>query len=35
VELHHPQDLLTETGRFPFPPEGIIWTKSPEEDPNK
>lgn len=35
VELHHPQDLLNETGRFPFPPEGIIWTKSPEEDPNK
>ena len=30
-----PKDLLTETGDFPFPPEGIVWTRTPEEDPNK
>ncbi|RYD63219.1 MAG: type II secretion system protein [Verrucomicrobiaceae bacterium] len=34
-ELHDPKDVLTETGRFPFPPEGIHWTRSADEDPNK
>lgn len=32
-------DLLTETGSFPFPPNtgagGVIWCRTPEEDPNK
>lgn len=30
-------ELLTETGRIPFPPgpDDVIWTHSPEEDPNK
>lgn len=35
IELAHAEDLLTETGRFPFPPDQIIWTKTPDEDPNK
>ncbi len=29
------QDTLTETGRFPFPQTDIVWTRTPEEDPNK
>ena len=29
------RDTLTETGDFPFPPTHIIWTRSPEENPNK
>ena len=32
------KDILTETGDFPFKdrqPGDIIWTKTPEEDPNK
>lgn len=29
------KDLLTETGRFPFPQIDIVWTRTPEEDPNK
>lgn len=30
-------DVLTETARFPFPPGpgDVIWTRSPDEDPNK
>lgn len=30
-------DLLTETARFPFPPgpDDVIWSRTPEEDPNK
>jgi type II secretory pathway pseudopilin PulG len=32
VDAH---DLLTETGAFPFPQSGVIWTANPEEDPNK
>jgi prepilin-type N-terminal cleavage/methylation domain-containing protein/prepilin-type processing-associated H-X9-DG protein len=36
AEEFKPNDLLTETGEFPFPPAGgVIWTRSPEEDPNK
>jgi prepilin-type N-terminal cleavage/methylation domain-containing protein len=30
-----PQDLLTESGGFPFPPTEVIWCRTPEEDPNK
>jgi prepilin-type N-terminal cleavage/methylation domain-containing protein len=29
------KDILTESGTFPFPPTDIIWTRTPEEDPNK
>ena len=35
VEEHDPKDLLTETGQFWFPPNDLIWTRTPEEDPNK
>ncbi len=30
-------DVLTETGRFPFPVAGndVVWTVNPDEDPNK
>jgi prepilin-type N-terminal cleavage/methylation domain-containing protein/prepilin-type processing-associated H-X9-DG protein len=35
VEEFKPSELLTETGEFPFPPVGVVWCKSPEEDPNK
>ncbi len=37
AEIVHAKDLLNETGRFPFPvsASGIIWTRTPEEDPNK
>lgn len=28
-------DVLTETGRFPFPQTNVVWTRTPEEDPNK
>lgn len=35
VEEVKGKDLLTETGKFPFPPEGIVWTRSADEDPNK
>lgn len=34
-ELLDPADTLTPTGRFPFPPEGIHWTRASDEDPNK
>lgn len=30
-----PKSLLTDTGSFPFPPEDIVWCRTPEEDPNK
>ena len=29
TELVEPKDILTETGRIPFPPVGIIWCRSP------
>ena len=35
AEVADPAELLTETGRFPFPPEGVHWTRSADEDPNK
>lgn len=28
------KDLLTETGRLIFPQTSIVWTRTPEEDPN-
>ncbi len=28
------KDLLTETGRIPFPQTDIVWTKNPDDDPN-
>lgn len=35
MEFYEPKDLLSETGKFPFPQENIVWTRTPEEDPNK
>lgn len=29
------KDILLENGSFEFPPTSIIWTRTPEEDPNK
>jgi type II secretory pathway pseudopilin PulG len=29
------KDTLTETGRFPFPQTDIVWTRTPEENPNR
>jgi len=36
-EVVNAKDMLDETGRIPFPvsASGIIWTRTPEEDPNK
>ena len=35
VETAAAKDLLTESGKFPFPQTQIIWTRVPEDDPNK
>jgi prepilin-type processing-associated H-X9-DG protein len=35
VELVAAKDLLTETGAFPFPQSDVVWTRTPEENPNK
>jgi hypothetical protein len=35
VELTPAKEVLTETGTFPFPQTDIIWTRTPEENPNK
>lgn len=35
AEVVQVKNLLTETGRFPFPQTDIVWTRTPEEDPNK
>jgi prepilin-type N-terminal cleavage/methylation domain-containing protein/prepilin-type processing-associated H-X9-DG protein len=35
VEAVAPKDVLTETGKFPFPQTSIIWTRTAEENPNK
>jgi hypothetical protein len=36
IDEFKPSELLTETGEFPFPPAGgVIWCRTPEEDPNK
>jgi len=29
------KDVLTETGKFHFPQKDVIWSKTPDEDPNK
>lgn len=34
VDLVAPQDLLTETGKIPFPQGEVLWTRTPAEDPN-
>jgi prepilin-type N-terminal cleavage/methylation domain-containing protein/prepilin-type processing-associated H-X9-DG protein len=34
AELFKPSDLLTETGRLPFPQNDVVWTLDPEKDPN-
>ncbi len=28
------KDLLTETGRLFYPQTNIVWTRTPDEDPN-
>jgi prepilin-type N-terminal cleavage/methylation domain-containing protein len=35
AELVNAKDLLTETGYIPFPQTNIIWSRTPEENPNK
>jgi Tfp pilus assembly protein PilE len=35
VELVSAKELLSETGQFPFPQTDVIWTPTPEENPNK
>jgi len=35
AELVSVRDVLTETGQFPFPQTDIVWTLTPEENPNK
>lgn len=34
-EVVQVKDTLTETARFPFPQTEIVWTRTPDEDPNK
>lgn len=35
AEVVEAKDLLTETGRFPYPQTDVVWTRTPDEDPNK
>lgn len=35
AEVVEARNLLTETGAFPFPQSSVIWTCTPEENPNK
>ena len=35
VEEHDPKTLLTESGAYWFPPNDIIWCRTPDEDPNR
>lgn len=35
AEVVDAHDLLTETGAFPFPQSNVIWTCTPQENPNK
>jgi len=39
IEKFEPDELLTETGDFFYPPDksgvGLIWCRTSEEDPNK
>jgi hypothetical protein len=35
AELVEVRRVLTETGQFPFPQTDIVWTPTPEENPNK
>lgn len=35
AEVVDARNLLTETGTFPFPQSSVIWTCTPEENPNK
>jgi prepilin-type processing-associated H-X9-DG protein len=35
VELVAVKDALTEMGTFPFPQTNVVWTRNPEENPNK
>jgi hypothetical protein len=35
AELIEVKEVLTMTGDFPFPQTDVIWTPTPEEDPNK
>ena len=35
AELLKVEDLLTPHGTFPFPQTKVVWTRTPEENPNK
>jgi prepilin-type N-terminal cleavage/methylation domain-containing protein/prepilin-type processing-associated H-X9-DG protein len=35
AEVVEVKNVLTETGRFPFPQTDFVWTRTPDEDPNK
>jgi prepilin-type processing-associated H-X9-DG protein len=35
AELVEAKDVLQEDGKFPFPQNNIVWTRTPEENPNK
>lgn len=35
AELVDAKELLTQTGCFPFPQTDVVWTRTPEENPNK
>jgi type II secretory pathway pseudopilin PulG len=35
AELVDAKDLLTPEGKFPFPQDKVVWTRTPEENPNK
>jgi prepilin-type N-terminal cleavage/methylation domain-containing protein/prepilin-type processing-associated H-X9-DG protein len=35
AESHSGKEILTESGAFPWPQIDIVWTRTPEEDPNK
>lgn len=35
AELVDVQNVLTPDGKFPFPQEKFVWTRTPEENPNK
>ena len=35
VELVSVKEVLTETGQFPYPQSEVVWTRTPEENPNK
>jgi len=35
VELFAVKEILTETGDVPYPQQPVVWTRNPDENPNK